>query len=66
MSRRQGIIDTVPDPLLVLDESLCVRTASRAFFTTFNVDRDETIGKHMYELGNQQWDIPELRACSKR
>ncbi|MFQ6162704.1 HWE histidine kinase domain-containing protein [Sinorhizobium meliloti] len=57
----QGIIDTVPDPLLVLDESLCVRTASRAFFTTFNVDRDETIGKHMYELGNQQWDIPELR-----
>ncbi|MCA1369742.1 PAS domain-containing protein [Bradyrhizobium sp. BRP14] len=57
----QGIIDTVPDPLLVLDQNLCVRTASRAFFTTFKVDRDETIGQHIYDLGNRQWDIPELR-----
>jgi two-component sensor histidine kinase len=57
----QGIIDTVPDPLLVLDQNLCVQSASRAFFTTFNVDRDETIGEHIYELGNRQWDIPELR-----
>ncbi|APG95443.1 HWE histidine kinase domain-containing protein [Sinorhizobium americanum] len=57
----QGIVDTVPDPLLVLDQNLYVRTASRAFFTTFKVTRDETIGQHLYELGNQQWDIPELR-----
>lgn len=57
----QGIIDTVLDPLLVLDRNLCVRSASRAFFATFNVDRDETIGQHLYELGNGQWDIPELR-----
>lgn len=57
----QGIIDTVPEPLLVLDQNLCVRTASRAFFTTFEVGRDETIGQHLYELGNRQWDIPELR-----
>jgi two-component sensor histidine kinase len=45
----------------VLDQNLYVRTASRAFFTTFKVDRDETIGQHLYELGNRQWDIPELR-----
>jgi len=57
----QGIIDTVPDPLLLLDQNLCVRTASRAFFKTFKVDRDETIGEHIYDLGNGQWDIPELR-----
>jgi hypothetical protein len=57
----QGIVDTVTDPMLVLDESLCVRSASRSFFQTFKVDRDETIGKHVYELGNGQWDIPELR-----
>jgi two-component sensor histidine kinase len=56
-----GIVDTVPDPLLVLDQNLYVRTASRAFFTTFKVTRDETIGQHLYELGNRQWDIPELR-----
>ncbi|MCZ4092515.1 HWE histidine kinase domain-containing protein [Sinorhizobium psoraleae] len=57
----QGIVDTVPDPLLVLDQNLCVQSASRAFFTTFKVSRAETIGQHIYELGNGQWDIPELR-----
>ncbi|PTM86329.1 HWE histidine kinase domain-containing protein [Mycoplana dimorpha] len=57
----QSIIDTVPEPLLVLDKDLCVQTASRSFCTTFNVSRDETIGQHLYDLGNRQWDIPELR-----
>ncbi|RVG63434.1 PAS domain-containing protein [Sinorhizobium meliloti] len=57
----QGIIDTVPAPLLVFDQNLCVRSASRSFFTTFRVDRDETIGQHIYDLGERQWDIPELR-----
>lgn len=58
----QGIVDTVTDPLLVLDGSLCVQAASRSFFETFKVDRYETIGKHIYELGNGQWDIPALRS----
>ncbi|TIV43533.1 MAG: PAS domain-containing protein, partial [Mesorhizobium sp.] len=57
----QGIVDTVVDPLLVLDEGLSVQNASRSFFEMFKVDRDETIGQHIYELGNGQWDIPELR-----
>jgi two-component sensor histidine kinase len=57
----QGIVDTVPDPLLVLDQNLCIQNASRAFFATFKVGRDETIGQHLYELGDRQWDIPELR-----
>ncbi|TIS66236.1 PAS domain-containing protein [Mesorhizobium sp.] len=57
----QGIVDTVADPLVVLDEGLSVQNASRSFFETFKVDRDETIGQHIYELGNGQWDIPELR-----
>ena len=59
--RAQGIVDTVTDPLLVLDSGLCVETANRAFHETFKVSQDETIGKHLYELGNGQWDIPELR-----
>jgi two-component sensor histidine kinase len=57
----QGVVDTVPDPLLVLDRNLCVESANRAFFTTFSASRDETIGRHIYELGDGQWDIPELR-----
>ena len=57
----QGIVDTVPDPLIVLSQDLCVISASRAFFETFGVSRDETLGRPLYELGNRQWDIPELR-----
>ena len=57
----QGIVDTVPDPLLVLDEGLRIQAASRSFFETFKVQRDETIGRAFYELGSGQWDIPELR-----
>lgn len=57
----QGIVDTIADPLLVLDSSLCVQAASRSFFETFKVDRYETIGQPLHELGNGQWDIPELR-----
>ncbi len=57
----QGIVDTIDDPLLVLDQALCVHSASRAFFETFKVSRDETIGRPIYELGDGQWNIPELR-----
>jgi two-component sensor histidine kinase len=57
----QAIVDTVEDPPLVLDGSLCVQNSSRSFFEKFNVDRYETIGKHIYDLGNGQWDNLELR-----
>ena len=57
----QSIVDTVREPLLVLDRDLCILAASRSFFETFQVGRDETIGRPVYELGNGQWDIPELR-----
>jgi two-component sensor histidine kinase len=57
----QNIVDTVREPLLVLDEKLCVVAASRSFFEVFCVDRDATLGRHLYELGDRQWDIPDLR-----
>jgi two-component sensor histidine kinase len=56
----QGIVDTLADPMLVLDESLVVKSASRSFLETFNVDRYETIGQPFHKLGNGQWNIPEL------
>jgi two-component sensor histidine kinase len=62
----QGIVDTIEQPLLVLDASLCVQSASRAFLETFKVDRFETIGQPIYQLGNGQWDIPELRQLLER
>lgn len=60
----QGIIDTVTDPLLLLDANLCIQSASRSFYQTFKVDRYETIGQPLYELGNGQWDIPETSSVA--
>jgi two-component system CheB/CheR fusion protein len=56
-----GIIQTVRDPLIVLDEGLRVERVNQAFYDTFKVKREETLGRLFYELGNHQWDIPELR-----
>jgi two-component sensor histidine kinase len=60
-AQAQGVVDTVRDPLLVLDGNLCVVSANHAFYDTFAVDRDETIGVPLYELGDGQWNIDELR-----
>ncbi len=57
----QNIVDTIRKPLLILDAALRVRSANRAFFQTFQVSAAETEGRLIYELGNGQWNIPELR-----
>ena len=56
-----SIIDTMRDPLLVLDGGLRVVRASREFCRTFGVTPEDTEGRLVYELGNRQWDIPRLR-----
>jgi len=57
----QNIVDTVREPLLILDATLRVRSGNRAFYQTFQVSLDETENRLIYELGNGQWDIPDLR-----
>jgi PAS domain S-box-containing protein len=57
----ESIIDTVREPLIVLDQDLRVVTASRSFYEFFKVKPDETEGQLIYNLGNDQWDIPKLR-----
>ena len=57
----ESIVDTMRDPLLVLDAGLRVVTGSREFYRTFGVAPEETEGRLVYELGNRQWDIPRLR-----
>jgi PAS domain S-box-containing protein len=56
------IIDTVREPLLVLDAEFRVTQTNRAFFQTFRVTPEGTIGKVLFDLGDRQWDIPRLRA----
>jgi signal transduction histidine kinase len=55
------IIDTVREPLLVLDSDFRVTRANRTFFQTFHVAAHVTIGKRLFTLGDGQWDIPRLR-----
>jgi two-component system CheB/CheR fusion protein len=57
----RAIVETVGEPLLVLDAQLRVQSANRAFYERFAVAPEATQGRPLYELGNGQWDIPGLR-----
>lgn len=57
----ENIIATLREPFVVLDNSLRVRTANAAFFRDFHVSKEETQDRFVYDLGNGQWDIPQLR-----
>jgi two-component system CheB/CheR fusion protein len=56
-----SIVDTVREPLIVLDGALRVVSASPSFYQQFHLAPAETVGRPLYELGDRQWDIPALR-----
>jgi len=55
------ITETVREPFVILTRELYVVSANSAFYKKFKVSKKETEGRHMYELGENQWDSPELR-----
>jgi two-component system CheB/CheR fusion protein len=57
----QSIVDTVREPLVVLTAELRVQSANESFYRTFQVTHEDTDGRLIYDLGNRQWDIPDLR-----
>jgi two-component system CheB/CheR fusion protein len=57
----ENIVDTVREPLLVLDDELRVAAANQTFYRTFQTSKEETEHLPIYELGDGQWDIPQLR-----
>ncbi|MGZ9103137.1 MAG: sensor histidine kinase [Rhodoplanes sp.] len=57
----QAIVDTIREPLLVLDKDLRVVTANRSFYLTFTMNRQDVQGRPLYALGHGQWNIPKLR-----
>jgi two-component system, chemotaxis family, CheB/CheR fusion protein len=56
-----NIINTIRDSLLILDKDLKVLSANRSFYKVFDTISENTIGKYIYELDDNNWDIPELR-----
>ncbi|MDA3971832.1 MAG: PAS domain S-box protein [Desulfobulbaceae bacterium] len=57
----ESVINTVREPVIVLDQDLRVVTVSRSFYDFFKLKPEETVGQLIYDLGNKQWDIPKLR-----
>jgi signal transduction histidine kinase len=57
----EAIVETVREPLIILDKDLNIKSANKAFFETFQVNKKETYNKPIFTLGNGQWDIPELK-----
>jgi two-component system CheB/CheR fusion protein len=60
------VVETVRDPLLVLDRGLRVVTANRAFHQAFGTTPGDTEGRQVYELSGRRWDIPALRELLER
>jgi nitrogen-specific signal transduction histidine kinase len=65
-SLAQSIVDTVREPVVVLDQDLRVIAASRSFYSKFKVTPEETQGKPLFSLGDGQWDIPKLRTLLEK
>jgi len=57
----ESIVETVREPLVILDERLKVVSANRSFYKTFKTSSEETEHMLIYNLGNGQWNIPRLR-----
>jgi two-component sensor histidine kinase len=62
----RAIVDTIREPLLVLDKDLRVVAASRSFYVTFKMSRRDVQGRLVYMLGEGQWNIPELRVLLEK
>ncbi|HLY63265.1 MAG TPA: PAS domain S-box protein [Terriglobia bacterium] len=56
----EAIVETVREPILVLDADLRVKAANRAFFETFDSPQADTVGRRLQDLGNGQWNVPRL------
>ncbi len=57
----EAIVETVREPLVILNQNLRVLKANKTFYDTFQAAREETEGRLIYDLGNGQWNIPKLR-----
>jgi two-component system CheB/CheR fusion protein len=57
----ESIVTTIREPLIILNRYLQVKSANKSFYTKFKTTAEETEGRMLFELGNNQWDIPRLR-----
>src|SRR6185437_9120158 len=58
----EAIVTTIHEPLVVLSKDFRIKSANQSFYKTFQLTEDETLGKVLFELQNNGWDIPDLRS----
>jgi two-component system CheB/CheR fusion protein len=56
-----AVVETIREPLLILDAGFRVQRVNRAFYEMFETSASETEDRSLFELGEKQWDIPRLR-----
>ena len=59
----EAIIATIHEPLLVLYDDFHIKTANKSFYETFKINREETEGEYLFDLGNKQWNNTKLLAA---
>jgi len=62
----ENIINTLHEAVIVLDRELRIQAASSSFYKTFRIGAEDTIGRLIFDLDGQQWDIPKLRELLMR
>ncbi len=62
----ETIIATLHEPLIVLDKNFIVKSANKSFYKTFQITEEETLGKALFKLQEDCWDMPTLRDDLKR
>ena len=58
----ENIVDTVREPLIVLDSNFDILSVSKSFHRVFETSKSDLVGKNVFLIQNAQWDVPELRA----
>ena len=62
----QSIVDSIRDPLVVLEDDMTIVTASAAFLRMFGITKAELQGRPLSRLGQHQWDVPMLRGLMEK
>ena len=57
----EATISILHESLLVLDKNFRIKSANKSFYKNFQITEDETLGKILFELQDNGWDIPGLR-----
>jgi two-component system CheB/CheR fusion protein len=62
----QTLVEVARESFIILDADLKVIAANPTFYKNFQVSRQATENKFVYDLGNGQWDIPALRSLLEK